>query len=67
MAKSSKTPKKSPAKSAKNKVGRAKRRLLDRLMRQSVAQEKADRSERHAGLRREVRAGIDRTRRASRR
>lgn len=68
MAKSSKSsPKKSPAKTAKNKAGRARRRLLDLFVRQSVAKEKAGRSERHAGLKREPREGIARARRASRR
>ncbi|MEV0586036.1 hypothetical protein [Nonomuraea sp. NPDC050310] len=67
MAKSPKKSQPSPPKSAKNRTGRARRRHLDLLMRQAVQKEKAERSERHAGLRREPRAGVDRSRRASRR
>lgn len=67
MAKSPKKSQSSPPKSAKSRAGRAKRRRLDLLMRLAVQQERDERAERHAGLRREPRAGVDRTRRASRR
>ncbi|GAA3596809.1 hypothetical protein GCM10022419_095050 [Nonomuraea rosea] len=62
-----KTPKSSPPKTAKSKANRAKRRRLVLAMRITVQKEKADRSERHVGIRQEPRAGKPRTRRASRR
>jgi hypothetical protein len=62
-----KTPKSSPPKTAKIKAHRMKRRLLRLTKRLSVQKEKADRSERHAGIRQEPRAGKPRTRKASRR
>ncbi|NRQ40317.1 hypothetical protein HII36_52125 [Nonomuraea sp. NN258] len=62
-----KTPKSSPPKTAKTKANRAKRRHLLHEMRLVVAKEKAERSERHAGIRQAPREGTPRTRRASRR
>ncbi|GAA4523420.1 hypothetical protein GCM10023096_52000 [Nonomuraea ferruginea] len=62
-----KTAKPSPPKSVKAKANRAKRRHLLSLRREAVRKEKAERSERHAGIRQEPRAGRPRTRRASRR
>ncbi|TMR88449.1 hypothetical protein [Nonomuraea basaltis] len=62
-----KTPKSSPPKTAKTKAARAKRRRLLLTLRLAVQKEKAERSERHAGIRREPRAGRPRARRASRR
>ncbi|MGN9838055.1 hypothetical protein ACTMTI_08025 [Nonomuraea sp. H19] len=62
-----KTPKSSPPKSARTKANRAKRRRLLLTLRLAVQNEKAERSERHAEIRRAPRAGTPRTRRASRR
>ncbi|NUW40423.1 hypothetical protein [Nonomuraea rhodomycinica] len=62
-----KTHKPSPPKTAKIKANRVRRRALRLAQRLAVQKEKADRSERHAGIRREPRAGLPRTRRASRR
>ncbi|WP_214322193.1 hypothetical protein [Nonomuraea sediminis] len=62
-----KTPKSSPPKTAKIKANRAKRRHLQSLQRLAVQKERADRSERHAGIRQQPREGRPRTRRASRR
>ncbi|MET7329884.1 hypothetical protein [Nonomuraea sp. NPDC005650] len=62
-----KTPKSSPPKTAKTKANRARRRQLLLTVRVAVQKEKAERSERHAGIRQEPRAGKPRTRRASRR
>ncbi|NUR93134.1 MAG: hypothetical protein HOY71_54440 [Nonomuraea sp.] len=62
-----KTPKSSPPKTAVTKANRARRRHLAALQRLAVRQEKAERSERHAGIRNEPREGKPRTRRASRR
>ncbi|WP_188196415.1 hypothetical protein [Nonomuraea sp. SYSU D8015] len=62
-----KTPKSSPPKSAKTKANRARRRKLLLTLRLTVQKEKAERSERHAGIKQEPREGRPRTRRASRR
>ncbi|HEX4813249.1 MAG TPA: hypothetical protein VFV66_10915 [Nonomuraea sp.] len=62
-----KTPKSSPPKSAKTKAHRARRRRLLLTLRLTVQKEKAERAERHAGIRQEPRAGRPRSRRASRR
>ncbi|GAA3139078.1 hypothetical protein GCM10020001_071930 [Nonomuraea salmonea] len=60
-------PKSSPPKTAETKANRARRRHLLALLRQAVKKEKAERAERHAGIRQAPRAGRPRTRRASRR
>ncbi|MBB5778421.1 hypothetical protein HD596_005177 [Nonomuraea jabiensis] len=62
-----KTPKSSPPKTAESKAHRARRRRLLHTLRLAVQKEKSERSERHAGVRQEPRAGKPRTRRASRR
>ncbi|WP_336204840.1 hypothetical protein [Nonomuraea sp. LPB2021202275-12-8] len=62
-----KTPKSSPPKSALAKARKARRRLLLLGQRLAIRKEKAERSEKHAGLRRRPRVGAPRTRRASRR
>ncbi|MEV0196654.1 hypothetical protein [Nonomuraea sp. NPDC050691] len=62
-----KTHKPSPPKTAKIKANRARRRVLRLVQRLAVQKDKAERSERHAGIKREPRAGLPRTRRASRR
>ncbi|GGO66051.1 hypothetical protein [Nonomuraea cavernae] len=62
-----KTPKSSPSKSAKVKANRLRRRALRLVRRLAVQSEKAERSERHAGIRQTPRTGRPRTRRASRR
>jgi hypothetical protein len=66
MAKTPKS-KSSPPKSAKTKANRVRRRRLLLTVRVAVQKEKAERSERHAGINRAPRAGTPRTRRASRR
>ncbi|KAB8195692.1 hypothetical protein FH608_009235 [Nonomuraea phyllanthi] len=62
-----KTPKSSPPKTAKIKANRARRRRLLHTLRLAVQKEKAERVERHAGIRQAPRAGRPRTRRPSRR
>ncbi|MCK2219832.1 hypothetical protein MF672_039455 [Actinomadura sp. ATCC 31491] len=62
-----KTHKSSPPKTPQIKANRARRRRLLLALRITVQKEKAERSERHAGIRQAPRAGKPRTRRASRR
>ncbi|MBE1562443.1 hypothetical protein [Nonomuraea africana] len=62
-----KTPKTAPKPSATARTHRERRRSLLLQLRLAVQKDKADRAERHAGLKRQPRQGTPRTRRASRR
>jgi hypothetical protein len=62
-----KTHKPSPPKTAKIKANRARRRVLRLAQRLAVQKDKAERTERHAAIDSEPRAGRPRSRRPSRR